>query len=133
MPVVADSVAMADQYGHKEALCGALHGAVEPGGAVEPAAALMKATADLTTALWGPQFARGCFYNTSCLRHGPWEADPTQDMSRQVRCHCVRRVVSAGVCSLPMPRPEKNMESQGRQREITREWGKGWYQYVSLT
>jgi hypothetical protein len=34
---------------------------------------LMGAMASFTRTLWGADFATGCFYNTTCLKHGPWK------------------------------------------------------------
>eukprot|EP00959_Pyramimonas_sp_CCMP1952_P435622 9122181-Pyramimonas_sp.AAC.1 len=41
----------------------------------EGSSALMAAVADFTKTMWGAQFAYGCFYNTTCLREGPWIPD----------------------------------------------------------
>eukprot|EP00051_Salpingoeca_urceolata_P009899 m.120335 g.120335 ORF g.120335 m.120335 type:complete len:93 (-) comp16500_c1_seq6:220-498(-) len=57
--MLADSAAMADQYGHKADLCKAL-------GAVGPTVdARVVGFANFTNTFWGKDFGSNCFYDTS--------------------------------------------------------------------
>lgn len=62
--MVADSAAMAVQYGHKTVLCDTLTPLLEN---TPDEFAIASAFADLTSELYGPDFGSGCFYNTTCL------------------------------------------------------------------
>lgn len=59
--MIADSAAMAVQYGHKNVLCDHMVRALD---AKEP---LPEAFANFTITMYGPDFGRGCFYDTACL------------------------------------------------------------------
>ena len=63
--MVADSGAQAVQYGHRVMLCEYMTAAKNNG------ENLAKAFANLTTTLWGADFASNCFYDTECLINDP--------------------------------------------------------------
>ncbi|CAK4084108.1 unnamed protein product [Aphanomyces euteiches] len=60
--MLADSAAMAVQYGKKDKLCGPI---VE---AVQSNASLTHVFANFTISMYGPAFGYGCFYDTKCLQ-----------------------------------------------------------------
>uniref|UniRef100_A0A7S3GB52 Uncharacterized protein n=2 Tax=Palpitomonas bilix TaxID=652834 RepID=A0A7S3GB52_9EUKA len=62
MYMIADSSAMAIQYGHKLDLCSSLKAARESGECI------VKNFANYTADLWGAEFGGGCFYDTECLK-----------------------------------------------------------------
>ena len=64
--MVADGIAMADQYSRKDSLCAAMEA---PGAASDP----MRAASWFILNFWGNDFPKGCFYNTTCVREGPTE------------------------------------------------------------
>ena len=64
--MVADGIAMADQYSRKDSLCAAMEA---PGAASDP----MRAASRFILKFWGNDFPKGCFYNTTCVREGPTE------------------------------------------------------------
>lgn len=66
--MMADSAAMADQYGSKFAMCDQLAAM----GKDASDATKMETFANFTNTFWGPDFGAGCFYDSSCL------ADPTR-------------------------------------------------------
>eukprot|EP01029_Cantina_marsupialis_P010022 TRINITY_DN2298_c0_g1_i2.p1 TRINITY_DN2298_c0_g1~~TRINITY_DN2298_c0_g1_i2.p1 ORF type:complete len:249 (-),score=79.78 TRINITY_DN2298_c0_g1_i2:261-1007(-) len=57
--MVADSMSMAVQYGHKDALCNPLISA--------SANELIPTFANFTNHFWGKEFGGSCFYDTNCL------------------------------------------------------------------
>ncbi len=63
--MIADSGAMAVQYGNKEAMCSQLPAASAPD------SALTNAFANFTNIFWGASFGSGCFYDTNCLINNP--------------------------------------------------------------
>lgn len=63
--MLADSAAMAVQYGHKNVLCDHLVGAAELG------ASLVDAFAQFTSDMYGKDFGSKCFYDTACLASEP--------------------------------------------------------------
>ena len=65
--MLADSMAMADQYGSKSSLCATLTPVAGDSDEV-----LMQTFANFTNAFWGSDFGSSCFYDTACL------ADPSQ-------------------------------------------------------
>jgi pimeloyl-ACP methyl ester carboxylesterase len=69
--MLADSAAMAVQYGHKNVLCDHMLGATTVG------ASLVDAFAQFTNDMYGRDFGDKCFYNTKCLTSEPsrWDDD----------------------------------------------------------
>ena len=63
--MIADSGAMAVQYGSKEIMCGQL-----PSPSASDAV-LTAAFANFTNRLWGSDFGSNCFYDTNCLINNP--------------------------------------------------------------
>ncbi|RHY32557.1 hypothetical protein DYB32_002460 [Aphanomyces invadans] len=60
--MLADSAAMAVQYGTKDKLCGPMVAAVKAN------VSLTEAFANFTLAKYGKEFGYGCFYDTGCLK-----------------------------------------------------------------
>ena len=58
--MVADSAAMAVQYGMKASLCDPLNDAYLSGGD------LVATFANITNNVWGDSFASDCFYDSNC-------------------------------------------------------------------
>ena len=78
--MLADSSAMAVQYGHKDTVCSAMTKAVSEG------ADLIAAFANFTTSLWGADFPSMCFYDTQCLTSSPDKWQPTSRSWRWQKC-----------------------------------------------
>jgi hypothetical protein len=76
--MVADSAAMAVQYGNKASLCDPLTAAFEAGGD------LVTTFANITNAVWGESFGSDCFYDTNCLADSG-SADRWQPTARSWR------------------------------------------------
>ncbi len=63
--MIADSGAMAVQYGNKAIMCNQLPSASSTD------EVLVNAFANFTNTFWGASFGSGCFYDTNCLRNDP--------------------------------------------------------------
>ena len=63
--MIADSGAMAVQYGNKAIMCNQLPPATAP------ADQLTRAFANFTNSFWGTAFGSNCFYDTNCLINNP--------------------------------------------------------------
>lgn len=79
--MMADSAAMADQYGHKEKLCDAMSTAnpSDPN-------SLMVTFANFTNSYWGSSFGGNCFYDTTCLTYNQSQWQPTSRAWRWQKC-----------------------------------------------
>ncbi len=63
--MIADSGAMAVQYGNKAIMCDQLPAPTASD------AVLTSAFANFTNSLWGADFGSNCFYDTNCLNNNP--------------------------------------------------------------
>mmetsp|Transcript_64794 Transcript_64794/g.180048 ORF Transcript_64794/g.180048 Transcript_64794/m.180048 type:complete len:468 (-) Transcript_64794:401-1804(-) len=82
--MLADSAAMADQYGSKFALCDTL-GAM---GSDATDATKMETFANFTNTYWGADFGSGCFYDSACLADkSKYEAGATDRSWRWQKCY----------------------------------------------
>lgn len=79
--MMADSAAMADQYGHKDKLCAAMSTAnpSDPN-------SLMVTFANFTNTFWGSSFGGNCFYDTTCLTYNQSQWQPTSRAWRWQKC-----------------------------------------------
>lgn len=77
--MLADSAAMAVQYGGKEALCTAMKPSSDD-------AVLRQQFADFTNSRWGTAFGSNCFYDTECLKGDPEHWQPTSRSWRWQKC-----------------------------------------------
>jgi len=79
--MMADSAAMADQYGNKAALCNWMAQAnmTDPN-------SLMQSFANFTNTFWGKDFGSNCFYDTNCLKNTPSKWQPTSRSWRWQKC-----------------------------------------------
>eukprot|EP00054_Salpingoeca_dolichothecata_P006158 m.37451 g.37451 ORF g.37451 m.37451 type:complete len:456 (+) comp16252_c0_seq1:44-1411(+) len=80
--MIADSAAMADQYGSKKFLCDS----ILQGGSSPSPEALMSIFANFTKSLWGPDFGANCFYDTKCLQSDESKWQPTSRSWRWQKC-----------------------------------------------
>jgi len=76
--LLADSAAMAVQYGHKESICKAM----VPATATEK----MAVFANFTASMWGADFGANCFYDTECLVQDQKRWQPTSRSWRWQKC-----------------------------------------------
>jgi pimeloyl-ACP methyl ester carboxylesterase len=81
--MMADSAAMADQYGFKANLCEAIS-ALTPD---TDDANIMATFANFTIHLWGADFGSNCFYDSHCLKNDPKRWQPTSRAWRWQKCH----------------------------------------------
>ena len=82
--MLADSAAMADQYGNKFALCNTLAAM----GSNPTDATKMETFANFTNTFWGPDFGSGCFYDSACLADKTqYEAGATDRSWRWQKCY----------------------------------------------
>jgi len=78
--MLADSAAMAAQYGYKKSLCTAmLKGDTKP-------QSLIDRFTEWTNTFWGPKYAGDCFYDTKCLISQPQKWQPTSRAWRWQKC-----------------------------------------------
>eukprot|EP01130_Rhizamoeba_saxonica_P013485 TRINITY_DN5759_c0_g1_i1.p1 TRINITY_DN5759_c0_g1~~TRINITY_DN5759_c0_g1_i1.p1 ORF type:complete len:463 (-),score=67.25 TRINITY_DN5759_c0_g1_i1:26-1414(-) len=79
--MIADSSAMAVQYGIKELFCDGLEQAKDTDVNI-----LIQTYANLTIKIWGKDFGSSCFYDTNCLINNPNEWQPTNRAWRWQKC-----------------------------------------------
>eukprot|EP00049_Salpingoeca_infusionum_P013678 m.255697 g.255697 ORF g.255697 m.255697 type:complete len:464 (+) comp15505_c0_seq1:653-2044(+) len=70
--MLADSAAMADQYGSKANLCNAIQGSAN-----QPESIRMQTFANFTNTFWGQDFGPSCFYDSTCVKSDAKRWQPT--------------------------------------------------------
>ncbi|EGD72612.1 hypothetical protein PTSG_04347 [Salpingoeca rosetta] len=81
--MLADSAAMADQYGSKEKLCSAISGLRNE----KDDEIVMQTFANFTIKFWGADFGPSCFYDSECVRSNPAAWQPTARSWWWQKCH----------------------------------------------
>jgi len=79
--MMADSAAMADQYGSKIPFCTYMMKAN-----LSNPNSLMETFANFTNSFWGKDFGGNCFYDTNCLKNTPSKWQPTSRAWRWQKC-----------------------------------------------
>lgn len=84
--LIADAASMATQYGHKRSLCASLASITARS---KDANETRAAFAAWVRTFWGAAFARGCFYDSECLRDASRAAEwqPTSRAWRWQKCN----------------------------------------------